>query len=92
MTLQEEVTEACFAYFVEAGEPATVRILAEICERSESTIRRVLRELGGGPDGCDYDPVETPVREKNYGTVIRYRRTDAFSPSKRLLAERLRTK
>lgn len=86
----EDVTRAVFDHFMETDRAATVKNIAAQIGCSEATVRKRLEETGHVPDHCDPTEVSLPVRDKNYGMIMRYQRVDAYLPGRAYLAEVIR--
>lgn len=51
---EDELAYQIYLYYIDKGKACTVAELAEFCGKSESSIRKVLRELNGfAPKGAD---------------------------------------
>ena len=81
------IANAIFYHYVETGEPATVVDISKRVTYSESTIRKAIKEACHFIPDSAYDPVERPVRDASYGTVLRHRRVDAWVPTLRRMRE-----
>lgn len=76
--------QAVFAYYMEHGQPATVRELSQYSGISSTALRRFIN-ANKCRSACTSKTI--PIIERNYGTVASHRRVDAYQPSLRMMRE-----
>ena len=86
----ERVAEVVMAGYVEHGKPMSKADIAERAGRTVATVRRAFQAEFGIIPGVDNVDGQVPVYEKNYTTIVRYRKVDCHVPSREAMAEIIR--
>jgi hypothetical protein len=85
-SVQFDFDKAVFDYYMKSGKPATAAEIAELAGVSASTVRKVIND---NKYLSSTTTVDRPVRERNYNTVVCYRRVDAYQPSLSIMREKI---
>jgi hypothetical protein len=86
-TPEERVRDAVFLHWFETGEDPLIKEIATRLGWSDGKVRGILDRNGGAVPGTNCTKRETPVRDKNFGGIIRHRLSAALTPAKSYLRE-----
>ena len=87
----EMVTVFVTERFIASEQGSTVKDIAEGLNISQTTVRKILVDSAGCPDGLSVSRESRPSYSKNYpGVVSNHHLVDVYYPSRSRLARRIR--